>query len=181
MQLVGLPPSRSLAYGMNPSCIPMVCNFWSTFSGNVRSFGLELSGNLELLFCFPCLVLLLCIALLFIGDEGCCFDSIVFCYPLLYVLSVCNSSLFQFSKWPVCMFSCLNKVTVSDAISAELIWTEVSSPGADLSYLSWLWGGREEGLIFSFQFVDVHPVFFFVSVYVTLSHFRSNYVCLCTF
>lgn len=113
--VAGGHPSLPRASGLwhEPSYIPWLCNFRSTFSCSVRSFGLEPSGNLELHFCFPCLRLLICIALLFIRDEGCCFDSIVFCYPLLYVLSVCNLSLFQFSKWPVCTFSCFNKVSVT--------------------------------------------------------------------
>lgn len=104
-----IPLSCSLSYGMKLSCIPMVCNFQSTFSYNVISLGFSHPVTWNCFSIFTCLILLICVALLFIRGEGCCSYSIVVCLSSVVCKSVCNLSIFSYSKWSGCTFRCINK------------------------------------------------------------------------
>lgn len=108
-----IPLSCSLSYGMKLSCIPMVCNFQSTFSYNVISLGFSHPVTWNCFSIFTCLILLICIALLFIRGEGCCSYSIVVCLSSVVCKSVCNLSIFSYSKWSGCTFRCINKKKVT--------------------------------------------------------------------
>lgn len=78
MQIAGIPLLRSLSDGMKQSCLLTVCNFPSAFSYSVISVRLERSSiTCNCFSVSTCLILLICVALLLIRDEECCFHSIV--------------------------------------------------------------------------------------------------------